>query len=246
MEKTEKLRNGLGIASLILGIIGFLTGFIVIGVFFDIIAIILGVIALSSKKNKNGLAIVGIIIASIGLIIMVFILNVFDDSDDQTATNNSEITSTQTNSGEETENEEDSSEPTQVPVESSLTFGSKIELKNFDVVFNSYEIVKIDNQFADIEEAIVISTTITNTSDETQSMMTGITKTCFTPAGTEAGDDSQIYLSDDYPSYWHDDQRAKATLETYLVCDYSGDGEYIIEIGTMFGDPVEVFVDIKK
>ena len=35
-------------------------------------------------------------------------------------------------------------------------------------------------------------------------------------------------------------------LETFFVCNYSADGKYIIEVGSMFGDPQEVFIDIKK
>lgn len=53
---------------------------------------------------------------------------------------------------------------------------------------------------------------------------------------TEAGSDSQIYLNDEFPSYWQDDLRAKAVLETFFVCNYSADGKYIIEVGSMFGD----------
>lgn len=69
---------------------------------------------------------------------------------------------------------------------SKLTLDSTIELRDFTIIFNSYTIEKIDNQFADVKEAIVILTTITNTSDETESMLAGISSTCFAPNGTEA------------------------------------------------------------
>ena len=72
MEQKRELKNGLGIASFVIGIIGFLTGFIAIGMYFDIIAVILGVIALVSKKNKKGFAIAGLLIAALGFIIMMF------------------------------------------------------------------------------------------------------------------------------------------------------------------------------
>lgn len=240
MEQKRELKNGLGIASFVIGIIGFLTGFIAIGMYFDIIAVILAVIALVSKKNKKGFAIAGLLIAASGFIIMMFLVDVFDGSDKTKTTKNKSVQTT-----EETKDKE-ADKPTQEKTKSELTLGSTIELENFTIVFNSYEIKKIDNQFADVEEAIVISTTITNTSDETQNMLAGIATTCFSPDGTEAGSDSQIYLNDEFPSYWQDDLRAKAVLETFFVCNYSADGKYIIEVGSMFGDPQEVFIDIKK
>jgi len=129
-----------------------------------------------------------------------------------------------------------SNETETIEISPPLTLGSTIKLNNFTIVFNSYTIEKNDNQFADIKEAIVFSTTITNTSDETQDMLFGISTTCFAPNGREAGDISQIYQNDKFPCYWHDELRSKAVIETYLVCDYSVDGEYVIEISSFFGD----------
>lgn len=246
MEQKRELKSGLGIASFVIGTIGFLTGFIAIGMYFDIIAVILGVIALISKKNKKGFAIAGLLIAASGFIIMMFLVDVFDGSDKTQTTKNKLVQATkETKETKETKDKE-ADKPTPEKMKSELTLGSTIELKNFTIVFNSYEIKKIDNQFADIKEAIVISTTITNTSEETQNMLAEISTTCFAPNGTEAGSDSQIYLNDEFPSYWQDDLRAKAVLETFFVCDYSADGKYIIEVGSMFGDAQEVFIDIKK
>lgn len=244
MEEKRALKDGLGIASFVTGIIGFLTGFIFIGIFLDIVAIILGVIAILSKKSKKGLAIAGVVVGGLGLLTMIFLISIMTDPDE---VETSKSKSVQTSITEKTNKSADSPlDESTALTESKLTLCSTIELKNFTVVFNNYEIIKVDNQFADIEEAVVVSTTITNTSNETQTMLTGISKTCFTPNGTEAGDSSQIYMNDEYPSYWHDDLRAKAVLETFLVFDYSADGEYIVEIGSLFGKPKEVFLDIKK
>lgn len=105
MEPYEK-KNGLGIVSLILGIVGFLTGFILIGIFLDIISIILGIIAIVSKKHKSGLGIAGLVIASIGLLLMILIGFIFSgtSSDD----NSIEITSsTAENREEDSEKESD-------------------------------------------------------------------------------------------------------------------------------------------
>ena len=175
----------------------------------------------------------------LSVIIVISVISVLGSDDSETASDSN-------NSNDDNTVVEKKQEVTKEPVESKLALGSTVELRDFTIVFNSYTIEKIDNQFADVKEAIVISTTITNTSDETESMFAGISSTCFAPDGTEAGDESQLYLNDEFPSYWHDELRSKAVLETFFVCNYSVDGEYIIEIGSMFGDPQEVFIDIKK
>ncbi len=77
MEETKQLSSSLGVASLIVGIVGFLTGFIVIGILFDVIAIVLAIIALNSKKSKNGLAVAGMIIAIIGLASTILFFTLF-------------------------------------------------------------------------------------------------------------------------------------------------------------------------
>lgn len=106
METMEK-RNGFGIASLILGIVGFLTGFIVIGIFLDIVAIILGIIAISSKKQKSGLGIAGLIIASIGLLLMILIgsiLSTISTNDSSTEISSETVMKSEDNSGEKEKN----------------------------------------------------------------------------------------------------------------------------------------------
>lgn len=78
-QSQKKIGNGLGVASLVLGIIGFLTAFLVIGILFDLIAITLGIIAIVSKKQKSGLGIAGLIIASASIVLMVFMGSLFSD-----------------------------------------------------------------------------------------------------------------------------------------------------------------------
>ena len=68
--------SGIGIAALVFSIVGFMTGFIGVGILFDVIAIILAIIALVKSKRtstKTGLSIAGLIIAGISLILMTFI-----------------------------------------------------------------------------------------------------------------------------------------------------------------------------
>lgn len=71
---SKKHNNGLGITALVLSIIGFWTGWLGIGVFLDVLAIILGVCAFVKAKKSSantGLSIAGTIIATVSLLIML-------------------------------------------------------------------------------------------------------------------------------------------------------------------------------
>ena len=72
--------SSLGISALVLSIIGFLTGWIGIGIFFDIIAIILAIISLSLsriRKYRNGLSIAALIVSVISIVLTLFIYGYF-------------------------------------------------------------------------------------------------------------------------------------------------------------------------
>lgn len=67
-----KVNSGLSVAALVLSIIGFLTGFLVIGILFDIVAIILAVLVFIKAKKKpikTGLPIASVLIAGISLVL---------------------------------------------------------------------------------------------------------------------------------------------------------------------------------
>lgn len=64
--------NGLGIAALILGILGFLTGAIYVGIVLDILAIILGIISYKNSKSKGGMA--GFILGILGILLTTVFL----------------------------------------------------------------------------------------------------------------------------------------------------------------------------
>ena len=71
-------KNGMGIASLVLGILSLVSWFFFIGGLFGLIAIILGVIALGRVKrgeaNNKGVAIAGIVTGAIGLLLTVLVV----------------------------------------------------------------------------------------------------------------------------------------------------------------------------
>lgn len=64
-NELQKESLGMAITCIIFSILGFLTGFIYIGLLLDVIAVIIGVVALINKKRGKVLIIVGIIIATI-------------------------------------------------------------------------------------------------------------------------------------------------------------------------------------
>ncbi|MDR0919086.1 MAG: hypothetical protein LBM93_07535 [Oscillospiraceae bacterium] len=64
----------IGVAGFILSIIGFLTGLILIGVLFDILAIIFCIIGFAKKTGKNGFNIAGLVIALVGLALTIVII----------------------------------------------------------------------------------------------------------------------------------------------------------------------------
>lgn len=75
-KKKDGLCNGLSITSLVLSILGFLTGWLAFGLFFDVLGIIFGIIAIIIGKKRNvscGMAIAGIIIGALGFGLMLFL-----------------------------------------------------------------------------------------------------------------------------------------------------------------------------
>lgn len=82
-RKGEKMKqNGLGIASLILGIIGILTSCIIVGVLFSIIGLIMGVMGLFQKNRKQGFCIAGIITSAVGMFLTLMVALLFIVSSD--------------------------------------------------------------------------------------------------------------------------------------------------------------------
>lgn len=72
MSKGSEKQSGMGIASLVLGIISILT----LGVFIfpEIVGLVLGIIGILDKTHKKTLAIVGTVLSGIAIVIIVFSL----------------------------------------------------------------------------------------------------------------------------------------------------------------------------
>ena len=72
--ETQMKQSGLGIASLVLGIIGLLSSCIIIGIVPAIIGLILAIISLTQKDKKHGTAIAGLICCIISIVIFLIIM----------------------------------------------------------------------------------------------------------------------------------------------------------------------------
>ncbi len=81
-EVQQAPRTGMAIAALVTGIIGFLTGVIMIGLVLDVVAIVLGIVVLVQAKNRpaevggKGMAIAAIVVGAVGLLVMTLLLTV--------------------------------------------------------------------------------------------------------------------------------------------------------------------------
>lgn len=73
--------GGMSIASMVLGIVGFVFTFIVIGIVPSLIGLVLGIIALATKKPKKGMAIAGVILSALSLLLFIGVV-VSINSDD--------------------------------------------------------------------------------------------------------------------------------------------------------------------
>lgn len=79
---SQNVGSGLAIACLTLGIIGFFSGFLLVGIALDVLAVILGILSLTNGKPKKGMAIAGILI-SLSSILLTLLFYAFIGRIDQ-------------------------------------------------------------------------------------------------------------------------------------------------------------------
>lgn len=126
----------------------------------------------------------------------------------------------------------------------TLTLGDPVDADPFTVTLKSAKVVKVDNQFADVKNAVRIEIEITNNSAESEDIMM-LQKTFYGPDGTEV---ESLMIG----AYFDDalditsSIRAGKTLSGYVYAAYSEDGEYIAEISYLMGDVTEIYFDVKK
>ena len=62
-------RLGLAVASLVLGILAFVSSFFVVGALFGLIGVILGVAHLLRRQGRNGMAWIGLVLSTVGILV---------------------------------------------------------------------------------------------------------------------------------------------------------------------------------
>lgn len=103
MDMDKKKQSGLGIASLVLGIIGLISCCIIIGIIPCIIGLILGIIALKDKQYSHETAIAGVVCCGLGVFLFVILLFVGIMSPTNTNTDTEQNTQTEEIQSEQTE-----------------------------------------------------------------------------------------------------------------------------------------------
>ena len=170
-------QSGLGIASMILGIISILTACIAFGIVPGIVGAILAIIALCQKDKKHGTAIAGLTCSIIGIIIFaimaLFVNGVSDSSKESTGTQVS-VSATQEGSAAVSESTPESKvEEVEVPSDTVIspgyTFdadGLQVTINDFDLDFTDYEDEYGWNAPADGTKYIMIDVSYQNNSKD--------------------------------------------------------------------------------
>lgn len=76
LSPAARENSGLGVAALVLSILGFLTGFLLIGMVLDVVAIVLAILVFRKAKKtstKTGMALAGVIVAGFSLVLCLIL-----------------------------------------------------------------------------------------------------------------------------------------------------------------------------
>ena len=100
-QQPKNSSSGMCTASMVLGIVGLVLTFVVIGIVPAIIGLVLGIIALVGKKPKRGQAIAGVVLS--GIAIILFALLMIGTSLPESQTEDKDIVTEQTEEQDDTE-----------------------------------------------------------------------------------------------------------------------------------------------
>lgn len=170
-------QSGLGIASMILGIISILTACIAFGIVPGIIGAVLAIIALCQKDKKHGTAIAGLTCSIIGIIIFaimaLFVNSVSDSSKESTGTQASVSATTESSAAVSEITPESKVEEAEVPsgtvISPGYTFdadGLQVTINDFDLDYTDYEDEYGWNAPADGTKYIMIDVSYQNNSKD--------------------------------------------------------------------------------
>jgi len=129
-----------------------------------------------------------------------------------------------------------------------MTYESIFEFDNFKIEIGSRDDTiwrQVDNRFADKNGADVfgIPVTFTNLGDNTGTLSSSRYK-FFGPDGREIRSISSYFREDDIWS--QGDMRPEASQQGYLMIEYVGDGDYIIEFSFWSESSIDVILTVTK
>lgn len=145
-------QSGLGIASLVLGIIGLLLSCVVIGVVPCAIGLILAIVGLTQKDRGHGTAIAGLVCSVIGIGIFAFEIFVFgtpDNSTDEISNTTSAIiesseTEYEENSVLSEKNEDEYKEEDKEVIQDPFELSAGVYVVGEDIKEGKYDIVALE------------------------------------------------------------------------------------------------------
>lgn len=170
-------QSGLGIASMILGIISILTACIAFGIVPGIIGAVLAIIALCQKDKKHGTAIAGLTCSIIGIIIfaiMALFVNSVSDSNKESTGTQASVSAIQESSTAVSESTPESKveeveAPSGTVISPGYTFdadGLQVTINDFDLDYTDYEDEYGWNAPADGTKYIMIDVSYQNNSKD--------------------------------------------------------------------------------
>ncbi len=139
-------QSGLGIASFIISIFGIIFSFLVFGIIFGIVALVLGIIGILCANKKKSLSIWGICLGSTAILIsFLMLLSIVKSDKKENGSETSGVSISTESSGMESNNSEASNEQTSAEssdAESNYSFyygELKITINSKDLNYDSYD-----------------------------------------------------------------------------------------------------------
>ncbi len=239
ISSESKASATFAIIAFVCSIAGFATGMIGIGLILDVVAIVLAIISLAKKEDKQGFAIAGIIIGAVSFTLaLVFWIGMIAFWDTVTVDDEENMRNINRNLLVKEEVVDD---------EYDDDFENKIHvnLGNFDVFFRDLEFFEYrDEESGALRQVVSLKTEVLNKSDKTKDL-SSIYAYIEDYNGRDVGNRDFSLLEALYGSLFDKKLESCDMDSGYLFFDYTGDGEYRLELGECTGVvEQEVFIDV--
>lgn len=174
------MKNGIGIAAMITGIIGLLTSATVLGGVLCLVALILSIIGLCQKGKKRGTAVAGLICSIVGMVVFLVVIVILglaigssSNKDDEEPTN--EIVTEQTTDEEPTTEKSTKEDATTQEPTTEEKNENEFVYEDLKVVYKESKIEKDKSG----KDCLVVYFDYTNNSEENQAFLYAFTVTVF-------------------------------------------------------------------